>query len=414
MSDCLMVTLTVITCPLPTSRRSYFMKRLLLVSFFVLITLVTNPVPAFAAEEVSQDTFSGDVLCLPGIYMTEPEDCLPLGPSSYLTRMASLGITFPLRSLPTSPNDPTLAELPYFYATLLEESTPIYATLEDAIAGVNPVLHIAAGELKYISYIDYQDTDNGRFFQLRQGGWLRVSSRVSVPRSYPGGVAFKKTPERSFGWVLPLNPSFETKHTPGYERSDYTGNLVYQYQVVQIYSVERVGEVEWYMVGPDEWIEQRMVGRVIPNTLPPEGVTNGRWIEVNLFEQTIAVYDQHELVYATLIASGLDPFFTRPGLFSIYKKLESTPMSGAFEADRSDFYYLEDVPWTMYYDEARALHGAYWRTAFGFPQSHGCVNLSPGDAHWIFNWAQMGDWVYVWDPSGKTPTDPEYYTPGGA
>ncbi len=89
-------------------------------------------------------------------------------------------------------------------------------------------------------------------------------------------------------------------------------------------------------------------------------------------------------------------------------------MRGAFEADRSDFYYLESVPWTMYYDQARALHGAYWRTRYGFPQSHGCVNLSPGDAHWLFNWAKEGDWVHVWDPSGKTPTDPKYYSDGGA
>jgi lipoprotein-anchoring transpeptidase ErfK/SrfK len=110
----------------------------------------------------------------------------------------------------------------------------------------------------------------------------------------------------------------------------------------------------------------------------------------------------------------MDPFFTKPGLFQIQRKLDSTTMSGSFEANRSDFYYLEDVPWTMYYDNARALHGAYWRTAFGYPQSHGCVNLSPADAHWLYEWANVGDWVYVWDPSGKTPTDPSYYGEGGA
>ena len=50
----------------------------------------------------------------------------------------------------------------------------------------------------------------------------------------------------------------------------------------------------------------------------------------------------------------------------------------------------------------------------GFPQSHGCVNLTVGDSRWIFDWAQEGDWVYVWDPSGKTPVDPNAYTQGGA
>ncbi len=153
---------------------------------------------------------------------------------------------------------------------------------------------------------------------------------------------------------------------------------------------------------------------MIPNTTPPKGVTGDRWIEVNLFEQTIAVYDHRQLVFATLIASGIEPFWTRPGLFQIYQKLPTTPMRGSFEADHSDAYYLEDVPWTMYFDEARALHGAYWRTQLGFPQSHGCVNLSVGDAHWLFNWANEGDWVYVWDPSGKTPVDPSLYSAGGA
>jgi lipoprotein-anchoring transpeptidase ErfK/SrfK len=168
------------------------------------------------------------------------------------------------------------------------------------------------------------------------------------------------------------------------------------------------------MVGPDEWVHQKVVARVIPNTTPPEGVPGDRWIEINLFEQTVAVYDNRELVFATLMASGLEPLWTQPGLFQIYQKHETTPMRGSFEADRSDAYYLEDVPWTMYFDQARALHGAYWRANLGFPQSHGCVNLSVGDSRWIFDWASVGDWVYVWDPSGETPEDPNHYTAGGA
>jgi len=147
---------------------------------------------------------------------------------------------------------------------------------------------------------------------------------------------------------------------------------------------------------------------------PPEGVTNGRWIEVNLYQQTLAVYENNQIVFATLIATGADPYFTKPGLFQIYEKKELETMTGSFAADKSDYYYLENVPWTMYFDENRALHGAYWRALFGYTQSHGCVNLSVGDAHWLYNWAQVGDWVYVWDPSGATPTDPAFYTQGGA
>ena len=390
------------------------MKRLIL----IFIILVTNLAPGLAlpaaAAPAAQAPIPPDVLCMPGVYMVDPQDCLPLGPSSYLTRMAEMGITFPLRPLDAQRIDPALANLPYLYAILKEEANPVYATLEDAVAGQSPSYYIGAGRLKYVSYITYESTNNGIFYQLRDGGWVRVASKVGVSRSFPGGLTFTQTPLRPFGWILPLAPYIETKSTPGYASEDYTGHQLATYDVVQIYATQVVNDVEWYMVAPDEWVDQRYVGRVVPNTTPPEGVTNGRWIEVNLFEQSLAVYDQGRLVFATLIASGLDPFFTRPGLFPIFEKLESTPMAGAFEADRSDYYYLEDVPYTMYYDKARALHGAYWRTAFGFPQSHGCINLSPGDSHWLFDWAQEGDWVYVWDPSGATPTDPSYYGDGGA
>lgn len=378
-----------------------------------------NPYPLTTASAQSSNSqgmtsSEGQVLCPPEIYVSAPQDCLLAGPSDYLTRMASLGLTFPPQPIRDQPIDPVLSILPFNYATLDKAATPVYATLEDAINGKSPIRTIEAGRLKYISYTDYEETPKGRFFQLRSGGWVQVSSRVSIPHSFPGGLTFTHTPERSFGWILPLGPTVETKRTPGYQKDDYTGHLKNQYDIVQVYAVQQVGNSEWYMVGPDEWIDQRYIGRVVPNLTPPEEVTNGRWIEINLFEQTLMVYDHNEMVYATLIASGIDPFFTRPGLFAIYKKYESTPMAGTFEADRSDFYYLEDVPWTMYYDKARALHGAYWRAMFGFTQSHGCVNLAPGDAHWLYDWANIGDWVYVWDPSGKTPTDPKYYGDGGA
>ena len=61
-------------------------------------------------------------------------------------------------------------------------------------------------------------------------------------------------------------------------------------------------------------------------------------------------------------------------------------MSGAYS--QPDFYYLQEVPWTMYFDDQIALHGAYWHDGFGFRRSHGCVNLTITDAHWLFQWAE--------------------------
>jgi lipoprotein-anchoring transpeptidase ErfK/SrfK len=71
-------------------------------------------------------------------------------------------------------------------------------------------------------------------------------------------------------------------------------------------------------------------------------------------------------------------------LFNIYFRRTRDHMSWGTPGD--DFYALEDVPWTMYFDEGRALHGAYWHDGFGFRRSHGCVNLPITDAHWLYRW----------------------------
>ena len=51
-----------------------------------------------------------------------------------------------------------------------------------------------------------------------------------------------------------------------------------------------------------------------------------------------------------------------------------------------DEFDFRDVPFVQYFTEGYALHAAYWHDEFGTPQSHGCVNLSPNDAAWLFDW----------------------------
>ena len=258
----------------------------------------------------------------------------------------------------------------------------------------------------YVSYVDRVES-NGVYYMLQNGGWIPgKGSRIGEYSRFQG-MQFRKTPANAFAWPLP----FYTDSIPVFSAPSYsaplTNRIIYPYaEVVQVYATQSGDGVDWNLIGPNQWVEARIFATVTPSTTPPEGVTTGRWIDVNLAEQTLAVYDNYQLVFATVIASGLEPFWTKPGLFQIYQKKETETMRNN---DPTDYYYLDNVPWTMYFDKARALHGAYWRTRFGYPQSHGCVNLSVGDAHWLFNWAHEGDYVLVHDPSGLTPTDPALY-----
>jgi len=387
---------------------------------FALLIGVT-PARAESAEPAPAALASNSaVLCLPGIYLDDPVDCTPAGPSGYLTDMARRGLVLPLAPLPASRPDPALAETGFRYGLVRTQNAPVYGSLEDALQNrkKNAIYTISSG-FTYISYLAEHYVDDKRFYEVEPGAFMTANDVIrigAIPRMQ--GLIFSRTPNHAFGWVLTyLHPGpdpLETKRTPGYAQADYTGHVLMELEVVPVYASETVGEEEWYMIGPDEWVPGKVIARVIPNTTPPEGVTNDRWIEVNLYEQTLAVYDQRRLVFATLVATGLEPLWTRPGLFQVYQKLDATPMRGAGDDGTSLAYYLEDVPFTMYFDKARAIHGAYWRTKLGFAQSHGCVNLTIGDAHWLYNWAQDGEWVYVWDPSGKTPTDPSFYGEGGA
>lgn len=382
-------------------------KRLLLVSALLLLVLWMEPRPALAAEPSSRNAYE---FCLPMVDQIILEDCPPTWPIASRKRFSRNTMIFPQPSLPARQPDPELSLLPRFYMRVYRENAPLFTSLEAAIAG-DPVYRTLETGFDFVTYIDYAVVDGKRYYMIAPGIWLpgKGVSRIATPTFQ--SLEFWRTPRNDFGWVL---FTIESKRTPGFQDQDYTGHTFNRYDVVQIYNVRQVRDQEWYLIGPDEWLEGRRVGRVTPNLIPPEGVDGDRWIEVNLKEQTLAVYDQHKLVYAALVSSGVPGSWTQPGLFQIYLKKTTETMSGSFTADRSDYYYLEDVPWTMYFDQARALHGTYWHNGYGIPRSRGCVNLSPGDAQWIFNWAEEGDWVYVWDPSGQTPTDPELYSTGGA
>jgi hypothetical protein len=388
------------------------MRRILVPLFTVLFLLGNLPmIRTTAAAQSGAIPFaepdSGWVVCPPGVYATTPDGCLPLGPSEYLAQISATGIPYPILPLPAYNPLAELNDIPYHYFKVTDTGAPLFASVEDAVNN-QPSGQIAPGYELYVSYVGVETDQNGTsYYRLRSGNLIGMDgARLAVPIFQ--GLAFSSQPPRPFGWVMGKTTP---RTAPGLNNPE-SSHTFYRYNIVQIYDTKEASNLTWNLVGPNEWLDSRQVARVDPHTTPPKGVTGSRRIEVNLFEQTLSVYDHDRLVFATLVSTGVDPFWTRPGIFHIYIKKPTETMSGATEADRSDYYYLEDVPWTMYFDEERALHGAYWHNRFGYQMSHGCVNMSVGDSHWLYNWANLGDTVYVYDPSGKTPVDPSVYGAG--
>jgi lipoprotein-anchoring transpeptidase ErfK/SrfK len=125
----------------------------------------------------------------------------------------------------------------------------------------------------------------------------------------------------------------------------------------------------------------------------PFGVgPNEHWVDVNLSSQTLTAYEGDTIVLHTLISSGLPSYPTVTGRFRIYLRYESQTMDGT----RLGYnYYLPGVPYVMYFYQDYALHGTYWHSNFGYPMSHGCVNMETGDAQWLYNFTSIGTVVNV-------------------
>jgi lipoprotein-anchoring transpeptidase ErfK/SrfK len=113
-----------------------------------------------------------------------------------------------------------------------------------------------------------------------------------------------------------------------------------------------------------------------------------RWIQINLSKQNLIAWEGSNPVYAITISSGKKSTPTRVGTFQIQTKLKKARMRGRD-------YDVPNVPYTMYYQGGYAIHGAYWHNRFGNPVSHGCVNLAPNHAKWIFEWADIGTPVVI-------------------
>ncbi len=220
------------------------------------------------------------------------------------------------------------------------------------------------------------------FAELRDKHWVRISQLKQTFASYFSGVMLKDMPY-PVAWVIQTSiPSTEA----GKPNSILTPPIK-RYTRVYIYTTVHIGQWDWYLVGPNLWLEQRKVARIMPATRPDEAID--KWVSINLFEQVLTAYEGDTPVFATLISSGLPDFQTNVGTFQVWNRVPTTPMSGAM--GQPDAYSLPAVPYAMFFDGDISLHGTYWHDGFGFKHSHGCVNMTITDAHWLYDWMGDGD-----------------------
>jgi hypothetical protein len=120
-------------------------------------------------------------------------------------------------------------------------------------------------------------------------------------------------------------------------------------------------------------------------------------IDVSLTMQTATAFENDKQVFSAKISSGIPQLYAIPGKiptatptgqFRVQSKMASKHMGdGNLTAD-PEAYEIPGVPWAAFFEPVTgvAFHGVYWHDNYGTPMSHGCVNMRPKDALWIFRW----------------------------
>jgi hypothetical protein len=308
---------------------------------------------------------------------------------------------------PEGDDDPIFKKV-YAHVNTGDSKVPVFASPEDAVNNAPPVRELNGYE--WVTVMNSVEISATSVTQINPNEWV-FTDRLNIfrPSKFQGHV-FDKTPDHPIAWVLSnFEPALEPEgdanpNAPSYQR----------YDVVMIYEKAVVGDTIWYRIGDNQWCRQQRLAIVSPRRapagVPPRERLHVKWISVNLFEQTIAAYEGERLVYASLVSSGLPQWETVKGVFQIQYKNKSQPMYNAAQDPELGNYYLEEVPYNMFFYQDYALHGAYWHDGFGFRHSRGCVNLAVKDARWLFTWstpaaseygyaeadaANPGTWVWV-------------------
>jgi L,D-transpeptidase catalytic domain len=148
--------------------------------------------------------------------------------------------------------------------------------------------------------------------------------------------------------------------------------------------------VAWYQIWDDRTEEHLLVEaeHLRPITAKDvEPISPGRSdkrIEIDLDRQRLTAYHGKQPVFTARTATGYFEGDTPKGEYRVERKQPSRHMASNLEGNEFD---LPGVPWVCYISwTGVSFHGTYWHHNYGTPQSHGCINLNPEAAKWIYRW----------------------------
>lgn len=262
--------------------------------------------------------------------------------------------------------------LPYRYVAVRAEGSGEY--LEPADAASDYFLRQLAPR-NAVTVSSRTHYDGEWFYKTTRGTYVPASEVVRIRASRFAGQKLGSK------WRLPVVFVLRSK-VRIYRKPGRAGpQRVKRFERFGVLETKRRWRRTYYRIGKDRWLRDRDV-RLASRAPVPKGIgAKERWIDIDVRQQVLTAYEGKTPVFTTLVSTGRRTR-TPLGSFRVWAKIAATDMRS--RPRDSHHYQLWDVPWTVFFKGAYALHGTYWHRRFGYRKSAGCVNLSPRDARTLF------------------------------
>jgi lipoprotein-anchoring transpeptidase ErfK/SrfK len=358
--------------------------------------------------------------------------------------------TDPRARLSATPPDVT-AILPYPYARNARNGTPLYSSVPsvDQMAAYEPRAERDPGEgadsserpwwqrdkaqLSQVKLAELATESDGlltkrlvqgfyiaidREFEWLSRNWYKTTKGMVAPKDRfvaVEGSAFQGV-ELAEDHVLPVAWAYGSRESRPRFRIDgttarQTGTFARHHALHLTGQKTSIAGNEYLQTVEQDWVQAAHVRvAALPESLPNNLAADERWISVDLRTQTLVALVGERPVYATLVSSGKetnDPATDHrspSGEWYLREKHITTTMDGDGSAAGDLPYSIEDVPYVMYFDGSYALHGAFWHRNYGTRMSHGCINLAPLDARYLFFFSDppvQPGWHGAWSGNGQ-------------
>lgn len=298
--------------------------------------------------------------------------------------------------------------LPFRYFFVSQDGSFAYDALEQVDIGepamaLEPGFAVAVVEQRVVGQQTYGRTNRGLWLPMRDLNAARAFLFHGSEVEAEDGVI-------PLAWVVVDRARVYRKRGNGFVA---TARSLARFEKVDWREHTSVFGAGYLRISDDEWLRDSDVRHPTVSELPDGVAPTERWIDVELASQTLVAYEGMSPVYATIVSTGKGktrghPFETPKGLHRIWVKLQTAIMDNLENEGASNYYRIEDVPYVQYFAKGVGLHAAFWHRSFGHVRSHGCVNLAPIDAQWLF-WFTTPHLPSGW--TAVLPTDYEKGSP---